>query len=91
MNWQLQQKTQVTNRYTPFLNVGYSDPVHHSATVACLEDLVDAFETGRQTLGDITIAHHATEICLAVAESHQQGGIWIDLPLANRSLYIYHV
>ena len=91
MNWQLQQKTQVTNRYTPFLNVDYSDPVHHSATVACLEDLVDAFETGRQTLGDITIAHHATEICLAVAESHQQGGIWIDLPLVNRSLYIYHV
>ena len=91
MNWQLHQKTQITDRYTPFLDVEYPDPVHHSATVFCLEDLIDALETGRQTLGDIGIAHHATEICLAVAESHQQGGHWIDLPLKNRSLYIYHV
>ena len=91
MNWQLQQKTQVTDRYTPFLDVEYPDPVHHSATVFCLEDLIDALETGRQTLGDIGIAHHATEVCLAIAESHQQGGSWIDLPLTNRSLYIYHV
>ena len=62
-----------------------------SATVACLEDLVEAHETGRPPLNHIGIAHHSTEICLAVAESHQQGGAWVELPLANRELYVFHV
>ena len=62
-----------------------------SATVACLEDLVEASETGRPPLNHIGIAHHATEVCLAVAESHRQGGRWIELPLANRELYVYHI
>lgn len=62
-----------------------------SATVLCLEDLVEAFETGRPTLNHVGIAHHATEICLAVAESHRLGGAWVELPLQNRELYVYHV
>jgi predicted dehydrogenase len=65
--------------------------LRQSATVACLEDLVEAYETGRPSLNNINVAHHATEICLAVAESHRQGGQWIDLPLGNRELYVYHV
>jgi predicted dehydrogenase len=62
-----------------------------SATVACLEDLLDAHETGRPSLNNIAVAHHSTEICLAVAESHRQGGRWIDLPLPNRDLYVFHI
>ena len=62
-----------------------------SATVACLEDLVEAHETGRPPLNNIDIAHHATEVCLAVAESHRQGGRWIELPLADRELYVFHI
>ncbi len=65
--------------------------IHRSATVACLEDLVEAYETGRPSLNHVDIAHHATEICLAVAESHRQGGRWIDLPLTDRDLYVWHV
>jgi predicted dehydrogenase len=62
-----------------------------SATVACLEDLIGAHETGRPSLNNIDIAYHATEICLAVAESHRQGGRWIELPLGDRDLYVFHV
>jgi len=62
-----------------------------SATVACLEDLVEAHEQGRPTLNNIDTAHHATEICLAVAESHRLGGRWVDMPLQNRELYVLHV
>ena len=62
-----------------------------SATVLCLEDLVEAYEQGRPSLNNIDIAHHSTEICLAVAESHRQGGAWVDLPLGNRELYVFHV
>lgn len=62
-----------------------------SHVVSCLEDLVDAHETGRPTLGHVDVAHHLTEACIAVAESHRQGGAWVDLPLAERNLYIFHV
>ena len=62
-----------------------------SATGACLEDLVEAHEADRPPLNHIGIAHHATEICLAVAESHRRGRAWVDLPLENRELYVFHV
>jgi len=60
-------------------------------TTACLEDLVDAYEQGRPARGDIEVTHHITEACIGVAESHAQGGRWIELPLGNREMYIYHV
>ncbi|MDD9999560.1 MAG: Gfo/Idh/MocA family oxidoreductase [Rhodospirillaceae bacterium] len=62
-----------------------------STVVSCLEDLVRAYETGDQSLGHVKIAHHITEACIAVAESHRRDGTWVDLPLANRDLYIWHV
>ncbi|MXX27706.1 MAG: Gfo/Idh/MocA family oxidoreductase [Caldilineaceae bacterium SB0668_bin_21] len=66
------------------------EPVpEHSATQYCLEDLVLAHEEGRQTLGPVEVAHHLTEVCLALAESHRQEKR-INLPLENRSLYIFH-
>ena len=61
-------------------------------TLTCLEDLVDSHENGRDPRGGpIEVAHNLTEACLAVAESHRQGGAWVDLPMANRSLYVFHV
>ncbi len=66
------------------------EPVpEHSATKYCLEDLVLAHEEGRQTLGPVEVAHHLTEVCLALAESHRQEKR-VSLPLENRSLYIFH-
>ena len=60
-------------------------------TVACLEDLADAHEQGRPAHGDIELTHRITEACIAVAESHRQGGGWIELPVANLDMYIFHV
>jgi predicted dehydrogenase len=60
-------------------------------TVVCLEDLLDAHESGRKTRGDVTVAHNLTEACLAVTESHRLGGAWVDLPMENRDLYVFHV
>ncbi len=61
----------------------------HSTTQYCLEDLVAAHEEGRATLGPVEVAHHLTEVCLAVAESHRLKQR-VTLPLANRELYINH-
>ena len=63
----------------------------YSPVMACLEDLVEAHENGRQTLGHVDLTHHITEACIAVGESHLAGGAWVDLPLADRDLYIFHV
>ena len=61
-----------------------------SAVMACLEDLVEAHETGRPPLGGVEIAHQATEACLAIVESHRRDGAWIPMPLQNRDLYVPH-
>ena len=59
--------------------------------MACLEDLLDAYETGRPALGNAQQAHHSTGACFAVVESHLEGGRWVELPVANRERYIHHV
>lgn len=65
-------------------------PKKESSVQACLEDLVNALEEGRMPLGHVNVAHHVTEACLAVAESHLTGKR-VHLPLANRGLYVWHV
>ncbi|MBM3265461.1 MAG: Gfo/Idh/MocA family oxidoreductase [candidate division Zixibacteria bacterium] len=62
-----------------------------STVVNCLEDLVQAYESGGKTLGHIDVTHHITEACIAVAESHRRNGAWVELPLADRDLYVWHV
>ena len=56
-----------------------------------LRILIDAYEQGRPTLGHVEVAHHVTEACIAVAESHRRGSSWVNLPLRDRDLYIFHV
>ncbi len=62
-----------------------------STTQCCLEDLIAARESGQPTRGHIDVTHHITEATIAVAESHRQGGAWVELPLPARDLYIFHV
>ena len=71
--------------------VPFPDPEHLSTTVTCLEDLVRARESGGQTLGHIDVTHHITEATIAVAESHRRSGAWVELPMAERDLYVFHV
>jgi predicted dehydrogenase len=61
-----------------------------SAVVGLLEDLVEAHEIGRPPLANAEVTHHVTEACMAVAESHRQGGGWVELPIENRELYVFH-
>ena len=61
-----------------------------NAVAACLEDLVDAHESGGSTLGNVETAHHITEAVFAAAESHRLGGAWVKLPLKAQDLYVFH-
>jgi predicted dehydrogenase len=90
-DWSRRKPEQVGERWTYFREAPYPPVEPTSSTLSCLEDLVEAHETGRKALGHVEVAHHATEICLAVAESHRRGGTRVELPLDNRDLYVWHV
>jgi len=62
-----------------------------SPVVQCLEDLVEAYEGKKLSTGHVELTHHITEACIGVGESHLRGGAWVELPLAERDLYIFHV
>lgn len=91
VDWSLRLKKPFGSRYHAFvpdeLPAGLKP---RSATVACLEDLIDSHEERRQTLGNVTVAHHATEILFAAAECHRHDGHRQTLPIENRALYINH-
>jgi predicted dehydrogenase len=59
-----------------------------SSALACLEDLVEAIETGRETKGNVELARRSQEIIMAIIASHGQNGARVALPLANRRLYV---
>ena len=90
-DWAWRKPEKIGDRWTYFRDAPFPPVEPTSSTLSCLEDLVDAHEAGRPSLGHVEVAHHATEICLAVAESHRQGGIRVALPLENRDLYVWHV
>lgn len=90
IDWTMRKPFKVSDRRSIFREAAFPDCEARSAVVACLQDLIDAYEEGRPTLGNVETAHRATELCLAVAESHVQGRR-VELPLSNRDLYIWHV
>ena len=90
IDWAIRKPFKLSEKRTIFREATFPDREVCSATVAILEDLIDAHEAGRPTLGNVEVTHRATELCLAVAESHIQGKR-VELPLKNRELYIWHV
>jgi predicted dehydrogenase len=90
IDWALRTRQPLGKKFHSFLPAECPKVEPRSATVNCLQDLIDAHEQHRPTLGNADITHHATEVCLAVAESHRQGGARVELPLQNKDLYVYH-
>ena len=90
MDWAIRKPFKLNDKRSIFRESPYPDHEVRSATVDLLKDLIDAYEEGRPTLGNVEVTHRATEICLAIAESHIQGKR-VELPLSNRELYIWHV
>jgi predicted dehydrogenase len=78
------------DRGRSFETIPLSSEPSHSSTQFCLEDLLDAYEQKRPSLGNIHITHHLTLACLAIAESHRRGRR-VLLSEVDRDLYIFHV
>ncbi len=61
-----------------------------SSVIWLMEDIVNSYETGEPTRSNVDLSHHITEACFAIAESHRRGGVWLELPLKERELYVVH-
>jgi predicted dehydrogenase len=90
IEWSLRTRRPLGKKFHTFQPVEYPRVAPRSATVNCLQDLVNSYEKHRPSLGNVATAHHATEVCLTVAESHLLGGRRVSLPMTNRDLYVYH-
>ncbi|MHB8996728.1 MAG: Gfo/Idh/MocA family protein [Armatimonadota bacterium] len=90
IDWSWRKSCKDADKWPAMREAAYPKVGTESLTVNCLEDLVRAHEGGGRTLNHIEQCHHSTEVCLAVAESHRQGGSRVTLPLQNRDLYIWH-
>ncbi len=63
-------------------------PRGESPTVATIRDLIRALESGVRTRGNIEVTMQSVEAQFAVAHSHLAGGARVDIPVADRSLYV---
>jgi len=63
-------------------------PTGESPTVCTIRNIIQQLGTGEQTTGNIDITMQAVEAQFGLAHSHLQGGARVDLPIADRSLYI---
>ena len=59
--------------------------------LSVIADLVNAIETGSEPRCSAEDGRKALEIAVALRESHRQGGLRVDLPIADRSLRILSV
>ncbi len=59
-----------------------------SGTVGCIEDIVEALDTGRETKGNIRLSRMSTELTFGIVDSQRQKGARVYVPMENRSLYL---
>lgn len=63
-------------------------PTGESATVSTIRNIIEEIETGKRTRGNIDTTMSAVEVQFGIAHSHLQGGVKVELPVEDRSLYI---
>ena len=59
-----------------------------SAGVGQVKDAINCIETGKTPNCSGDMGRHLLELAIAIRESHRRGNVRVDLPLADRSLYI---
>ena len=83
--FQLRKQTGESNELG---DVDFPSYERKSGTVGCIEDIVDAIDTGRQTQGNIHLARISTEITFGIVDSQRQKGLRVTIPMQNRGLYL---
>ena len=74
--------------FNEILDVAYPPFERKSGTVGCIENIVEAIDTDRETTGNIHLARISTEITIGIVDSQRQKGARVEMPMKNRSLYL---
>lgn len=74
--------------YNEILDAEYPAFERKSGTVGCIEDIVESIEADRETTGNIRLARMSTEITLGIVDSQRKRGERVEMPMANRALYL---
>ena len=90
-NQQVIQLRSNLNSLSEWKSVDMSSVRLTTPVTECLHNLLDSYESKKPSKSNIESSHRVAEALLAVAESHRQGRAWIQLPVANRDLYVFHV
>ena len=77
-----------TGEFNEIGQVDFQSYERKSGTVGCIEDIVDAIGTGRETQGNIHLARISTEITIGIVDSQRQKGKRVAMPMQNRGLYL---
>ena len=83
--FQLRKQTGESNELG---DVDFPSYERKSGTVGCIEDIVDAIDTGSETKGHVHLARISTEITLGIVDSQRQQGARVTMPMQNRGLYL---
>ena len=75
-------------QWNEILDAEFPDFEVKSGTVGCIEDIVEAIDTDRETKGNIRLARISTELTLGIVDSQRQKGARVYMPMENRSLYL---
>lgn len=59
-----------------------------SSTVAIIRDLIRSIETGQPGRSNIDVIQNGMELSFAMVESHLRGGVPVEVPIENRSLWV---
>ena len=68
--------------------IEFPEVARESGTEMGILDITEALDQNRETQGPIHLARRSQEIMMAAIESHRLGGLRVNLPMENRSLYV---
>ncbi len=87
LEWHLRRRQPIQpSGRTALMTAPYTEPPIASSTLALVEDLVHALDTGEPTRGGPRVSLASTELIFALIESHRQGGARITLPVQERAI-----
>ncbi|HCK15141.1 TPA: hypothetical protein DHW51_13545 [Candidatus Poribacteria bacterium] len=66
----------------------FPDVSRQTGTIMGIKNIADALDTDHETQGSIHLARRGMEMLIGIIESHRLGGLRIQLPMENRSLYV---
>ena len=75
-------------QFNEILDAQYPPFELESGTVRCIEDIVEAIDTGGETQGNIHLARISTEMTFGIVDSQRQKGARVEMPMENRGLYL---